>query len=400
MKLRVAKYILALLLPAVLLLPSCSDGLDLAQQTASLEVARTELDGGDGNLFLAIKARGKWTLSVEQGTAWLSLSTTVGSGDRNNVVIYYDANPRTEPRTGIIVLETESQTVRIQLVQSGAVSSGGAPGSSFGFGFLQYAPQHWLELPQTSVADGYDFFYRNCSLGGVSARNYAFYWNYSDRVSLWVAYPLTNAYMGTSGRTEAWGYDPFLPASKQQNVSGGYKIGNNPGINYARGHQLPSADRTASKELNATTFYGTNMTPQDNDFNSGIWATLEGKVRDWAGKSDTLYVVTGCVVKDAPYYVTDRSGARITVPTAYFKAVLRYQKNSTIGHGNYMAAGFWFEHKNYANTRDVRSQAVSISELETRLGYSLFVNLPDKASADIVHIIKTENPANVNWWWQ
>ena len=194
MKLRVAKYILALLLPAVLLLPSCSDGLDLAQQPASLEVARTELDGGDGNLFLAIKARGKWTLSVEQGTAWLSLSTTVGSGDRNNVVIYYDANPRTEPRTGIIVLETEFQTVRIQLIQSGAVSSGGAPDSSFGF--LQYAPQHWLELPQTSVADGYDFFYRSCSLGGVSARNYAFYWNYSDRVSMWVAYPLTNGSMG------------------------------------------------------------------------------------------------------------------------------------------------------------------------------------------------------------
>lgn len=394
MKFRISKYLLAflLLLPAVFLTPSCTDGLDLAQDTTSLETANTALGDGSGNLFLVIRAKGKWTLSVEQGTAWLSLSTTEGSGDRNNVVVTYDANPRTEPRTGIIALTTESKTVEISLVQAG-VAGGGLPfGSST-------AKAHWLELPQTFALDGYDFFYRSCTLNGVSARNYSFYWNYSDRVSMWVAYPLTSAYLGSSGRTEAWGYDPLLPASKQQNVSGGYKDGNNGW--YARGHQLPSADRTASKELNATTFYGTNMTPQDNDFNGGIWATLENKIRDWAGKSDSLYVVTGCVVKDAKYYVLDRSGAVITVPTAYFKAVLRYKANSIIGYENYMAAGFWFEHKNYANSANaVKMQSVSISELETRLGYSLFVNLPDKASAAAVHEIKTENPANVNWWWQ
>ena len=394
MKLRVAKYLLALLLPVALLLPSCTDGLDVSQDTTSLEATTTALNDGGGNLFLVIRAKGKWTLSVEQGTAWLSLSTTAGSGDRNNVVVTYDANPRTEPRTGIIALTTESRTVEVILVQAGSVGAGLPFGSST-------ARQHWLELPQTFALDGYDFFYRGCTLNGVSARNYAFYWNYTDRVSMWVAYPLTSAYLGNSGRTEAWGYDPLLPASKQQNVSGGYKDGNNKDEWYARGHQLPSADRTASKELNATTFYGTNMTPQNNDFNGGIWSTLEEKVRAWAKKSDTLYVVTGCVVKDAPYYVIDRSGATITVPTAYFKAVLRYQANSTIGYGDYMAAGFWFEHKNYANSANaVKMQSISISELETRLGYSLFVNLPDKASADDIHKIKTENPANINWWWQ
>ena len=395
---RFSKYLLlALLLPAVLLMPSCTESLEVAQQKApTLEVARTSLDGGDGNLFLVVKANGKWTLSIEQGTGWLSLSTTAGSGDRNNVVIYYDANPRSESRTGVIVLQTETQTVQISLVQAGTGIPGGSGGS--GGGGAAYALQHWLELPQTSALDAYDFFYHRCTLNGANVRNYSFYWNYSDRVSMWVAYPLTSSYMGSSGRSEAWGYDPLLPAAKQQNVSGGYKDGNNGW--YARGHQLPSADRTASKELNATTFYGTNMTPQNNDFNSGIWATLEGKVRDWAGKSDTLYVLTGCVLKDAKYYVLDRSGETITVPTAYFKAVLRYFKNSTVGYEDYMAAGFWFEHKNYSNTSDVKAQAVSISELETRLGYSLFVNLPEKASAAAVHKIKTENPANVNWWWQ
>ena len=281
------------------------------------------------------------------------------------------------------------------LDQSQVPSVGGSgPGTS------SYARQRWLELPETSPLDSYDFFCRQYRLGGSMLRNYSFYWNYDDRVSMWVAYPLSRAYLGSSKRTDAWGYDPLLPASKQQNVSGGYKIGNNPVIFYTRGAQLPSTHRTASQELNATTFYGTNMTPQSDDFSSGIWATLDNKVRTWAEKSDTLYVITGCVVKDAQYYVLDRSAATITVPTAYFKAVLRYQKNATLGYEDFLAAGFWFEHRNYSNTLDVKAQAVSVSELETRLGYSLFVNLPDRVSSSAVQQIKTENPANVKWWWQ
>ena len=181
-------------------------------------------------------------------------------------------------------------------------------------------------------------------------------------------------------------------------MSGGFKEGDNGW--YTRGQLLQSGDRTANESLNATVFYSTNIVPMDNDFSSGVWSTLESRVRAWAGSSDTLYVVSGCVTEGATHYVLDRSSNRVTVPVAFYKAVLRYCKDATVGHGNYMAAGFWFEHKNYANTRDVRSNSLSISELETRLGYSLFVNLPDKVSADIVHIIKSEKPASVNWWWQ
>ena len=135
----------------------------------------------------------------------------------------------------------------------------------------------WLELPATDASDGLDFFARDCRLEDKMIRNYSFYWDYSNRVSHWVAYPLCKVYLGTAGRSEAWGYDPLLPAMKQQNVSGGYKEGNNGW--YARGHQLPSEDRTANVSLNATTFYGTNIVPINNDFNGGVWHTLEEKVR-------------------------------------------------------------------------------------------------------------------------
>ena len=255
----------------------------------------------------------------------------------------------------------------------------------------------WLELPETSATDGLDFYSRKCTLDGKTVRNYSFYWDYTNRVSHWVAYPLYSAFMGNSGRSEAWGYDPLLPAAKQQNVSGGYREGDNGW--YSRGHQLPSADRTANGDINATTFYGTNITPQTEDFNSGVWVTLESRVRDWAKSSDTLYVVTGCVTDGAKHYVLDRSDNRITVPTAYFKAVLRYSRNTTLGRSGYMSAAFWYDHENYPQTFS-KKESLSVKALEAKLGYSLFVNLAAKLGAETARAIKEEEPSTVNWWWQ
>ncbi|MBR3287516.1 MAG: DNA/RNA non-specific endonuclease [Bacteroidales bacterium] len=255
----------------------------------------------------------------------------------------------------------------------------------------------WLELPATSVDDGLEFFSRKCSLVGENVRNYSFYWDYSARVSHWVAYPLCSAYLGSSQRTEAWGYDPLMPAEKQQNVSGGYREGDNGW--YARGLQLPAEDRTADLNLNATTFYGTNCVPVDNDFYSWVWHTLETKVRAWATNSDTLYVVSGCVVEGAKHYIVDRSGHKITVPSALYKAVLRYKKDAEEGCRSYMGVAFWYDTEHRYNQFS-QNDAMSISKLESKLGYSLFVNLPKVVGEAVAATIKDENPASVGWWWQ
>ena len=259
------------------------------------------------------------------------------------------------------------------------------------------ASPRWLELPGTSATDGLDFFHRSCTIGGKPLRNYSFYWDYSNRVSHWVAYPLCSVYLGASDRSEDWGYDPFLPAAKQPNVSGGFKEGYNGW--YARGHQLPSSDRTANDILNATTYYGTNIVPMDNDFSSGVWSTLESRVRAWAGSSDTLYVVTGCVTDGAMHYVMDRSNNRVTVPVAFFKAVLRYSKDATVGHNGYMAAAFWYNHEGYPKVFS-KNESLSIAALEEKLGYKLFVNLPAMVGEVNAVAIKSEKPSTVNWWWQ
>ena len=263
-------------------------------------------------------------------------------------------------------------------------------------------PQGCLEIPEMSVADGYDFYYHTGKLDGKVVRNWSFYWDYNNRVSRWVAYPLYKAIYSGASRSDEWGYDPLLPAAKQQNVSGGYIEGNNGW--YTRGQLIPSSDR-AGHDLNATTFYSTNMAPMNHDFQSGIMANLEGKIRSWAGQSDTCYVVAGCICNGAKYYVLDRSGNKITVPTAFFKAILRYSSNSTIGFDGFCAAAFFFDHEEYSQSgKDSqplsKDMSMSVSDLETILGYKLFVNLASVIGADKANAVKQENPQDVNWWWR
>lgn len=153
------------------------------------------------------------------------------------------------------------------------------------------------------------------------------------------------------------------------------------------------------------TFYGTNMTPQiQNGFNGDIWAVLEGKVRSWANRSDTLYVVTGCVIdypdESSIRYAEDYTGKKITVPTAYYKAVLRYMKNSTFGYSGYSACAVWLDHKVYSTKTIDSSYSMSVDDLEEKLGIDFFVNLPAKVGEDVAARIEAEEPKDVTWWWR
>ena len=397
------KRLLLLLLSATVLF-ACTDGLDDGH-IASLEASQSVLDAGGGAIFLRVKATGDWSLRLLEGSDWGVINTVAGRGDTNNILLTYSANPEETSRRLTMELRCGKESAFLALTQAAGSSvdpvdpvdpDPPTPPTPATYG-SPTAAQHWLELPATSAADEYRFFSHDCTLNGSKMRNYAYYWDFTDRVSLWVAYPLCNVYMGGSGRSEAWGFDPLMPAALQQDVSGGYQGSGR----YDRGHQLPSADRTANYSLNATTFYGVNMTPQNNTLNTGVWSTLESKVRDWAKQSDTLYVVTGCVVEGSNSYALDRSGHHVTVPVAYFKALLRYQKNSTIGYSDFMAAGFWYDHYEYSQSgkKFGKEQSMSLEELEAKLGYKLFVNLSDRVDEATVSKIKSEKPANVGWWW-
>lgn len=337
-----------------------------------------------------------WTVSVSCPDAdkeWAWVSPDSGAPENGDMRLMWCKNESAEPRTAVIAVTAGSRTKKYEFVQEGtsSVEAGKFKGAG------------WIELPEIVTDSGHEAFHHPMTVGGRTTRNYTFNWDWSARVANWVAYPLNKSLIGSHfGRSEAWDYDPLLPREKQQNVSGGYRAGN--AGRFARGHQIASADRQGDYDRNAPTFYGTNMTPQNFDFNSGVWASLEDAVRGWANKSDTLYVVTGCIPEGSGKYALDRSGNHVTVPKAYFKAVIRYSRSSSTGYSGYCGLAAYFDHEQYSSadmsglpfTRDM---SMTVSELEDILGYRLFAGLDNVLDASTVGKIKSQDPRTVSWWW-
>ncbi|MCF0174137.1 MAG: DNA/RNA non-specific endonuclease [Bacteroidales bacterium] len=334
-----------------------------------------------GSQFLTVKASGEWSLDLDFGEGvqpWLTIDKS--SGDKSAaVVMTWQANGGENTRICIITLTSGAKKTEAVFTQSARV-----PIISE---LIPDEPRKWLELPAMPDNDGRYFFFHDMNLGSKTVRNYSFYYDPDALISVWVAYPLNKGLIGNGSRTDAWGYDPKLPRDRQQCLSSAYRGG------YDRGHQLPSADRLASG-ANEQTFYFTNMTPQKAALNQNEWASLESKVRTWAGSLDTLYVVTGANIKGSKSYAYDNNNKAVTVPVGYFKALLGY-KPGTVGNttGGYIALGIYYDHYNYSST--MSDQYMTIDELESKLGMDFFVNLSDK----IGETLSAQVESKIDAWW-
>ena len=162
---------------------------------------------------------------------------------------------------------------------------------------------------------------------------------------------------------------------------------------YDHGHICPSADRLRAVECNYQTFYITNMQPQYNKFNAGLWAQMEGDVRNWVSLSDTLYVCKGGTI-DKPEYISEYMFQRshqstrvnekhIPVPRFFFMAVMC--RKGSLWYG----MAYWVQNLNEDHTNDNRrGYAMTIDRLEELTGIDFFCNLPDdiedKAEKELV----------------
>ncbi len=208
-------------------------------------------------------------------------------------------------------------------------------------------------------------------------RNYSMLYDTDEKVSYWVAYPMHPMYTSGPGkRSDVFTYDPAFPYNEQMPVTGN----NTYGSGWSRGHQIASADRYVTQEANDQTFYVTNMTPQNYDLNGGQWATLESWVRTKAAdskRSDTLYVVTGCVIRTAESpnvsYVT-KNGVRGAIPKAYYKVLLRTADGARTypTSENGMCIGVWMENKAPAGGDVWQNHLTSVADIEELTGQTFF----------------------------
>lgn len=241
----------------------------------------------------------------------------------------------------------------------------------------------WAELPEKKTDEDFIYVSHFASLNNRTVRNYSFCYDKTLHVAHWVAYPLHSVYRGSIDRTNDFQYDPKVDYSWQPNLAAGSYRGS-----YDRGHQLPSADRTATRELNLQTFYATNMTPQLNRLNQDMWANLEAKVRAQIC-NDTLYVVTGCYYANTNTTTTDRDGKVCPVPTNYFKVLLRTRTGTTgkriadCSADELKAIGFWVDQKSYGDIQPPASICMSVAEIEKKTGFTFFPNIPESAAESV-----------------
>ena len=369
--------------------------VNLTNRQLALAKLVLNLESTSGSSLKGIKA----SISGLQvkGTANLSDGTITPSGEATTFSLFINEEatqaeaillPQTLSGNLKIKLELNGQSKEIETEIAGSIEKGYKyiynVNVNYQGGEITTDPQakytRWTETPlitESQLAQSNIKYithytgetYEDSRLKNIPIRNYSLLYDTDLKIAYWVAYPLCDWYIGSSGRNDKWNYDPQLTESLQPNLFGGIS-------GYDRGHQIPSGDRTCSRTINEQTFYFTNMTPQiGQKMNQSIWEDLETAVRGWSSGIDTLYVVTGAMPTTATdkqiQYAQDNNGKNIAIPKYYFKALAR-----KVG-GNYQTIAFKLDHKPYGDTQYMK-YAISVSELENMTGFTFFPSLPSE----------------------
>lgn len=251
---------------------------------------------------------------------------------------------------------------------------------------LYYAEGYFEEentaKPQTSVrvqndSEEFDDSFLPSSTTGAIVKHNSFTLSYSEEneQAEWVAYELSKKNLSKNEYKRPY----FIEDKSVKTKSADWRNYKNSG--YDRGHLCPAGDRTISFEAYNETFLTSNISPQNRDFNSGIWNRLEQKVRFWAEKYDGVYVVTGGVLKGTSKTIGDEN---VSVPDEFYKIVL------DVSDVNYKAIAFVIPNK--PSSESFYEYAVSIDEVEAKTGIDFFQNLPDSIEN------KMENTLDLKAW--
>ncbi|WP_439482279.1 DNA/RNA non-specific endonuclease [Cyclobacterium plantarum] len=191
----------------------------------------------------------------------------------------------------------------------------------------------------------------------------------------WVAYQLSPEKLrGIHKRTDDFSED-FLIVTGSAHPDDYYRSG------YDRGHLAPAADFTYSEKAMESSFYMSNVSPQQPGFNRGIWKKIEEQVRSWAIAYENVLVITGPVVKQNERLVIGEN--QVLVPDYFFKVIF------DIHPPGYKMLAFLL--KNEKSDRPLLDHVVSVDSLEQFSGLNFFEVLPDSLEMVLENEIKYDN---------
>ena len=181
----------------------------------------------------------------------------------------------------------------------------------------------------------------------IRHKGFSLLYNETYEQANWVAYELTaNETIKKFERTNHFISDPLI-------ITGSADNSDYMGSGYDRGHLAPAGDMEWSAESVAESFYYSNMSPQVPSFNRGIWEKLEEFVRNNAVANQSLYVVTGPVLKSGLKVIGHN---QVAIPEYYYKVIIDYNDPEKKGIGFILA--------NQESAIELSEAAVSIDEVE------------------------------------
>jgi DNA/RNA endonuclease G (NUC1)/subtilisin-like proprotein convertase family protein len=206
-------------------------------------------------------------------------------------------------------------------------------------------------------------------------------YNRADAKPNWVAWHTDRSHLGREGRGkfDENSTDNQLPEGWRRVTTFDYT-----GSGYDRGHHLPSADRTASREANNGTFLMTNVLPQAPDNNQGPWERMERYVRDQIRQNDMeAYTIMGSYgeVGRIPGQGGD---ANIAIPERVWKVVVLIPRGDNdlerINRDTQVIA------VDMPNRQGIRNDnwedyRVSVADIERATNMRFFTNLPPEVQA-------------------
>ena len=176
----------------------------------------------------------------------------------------------------------------------------------------------------------------------------------------WVAYELSKKHLSKNDMKRPYFVEDRQVKSKSADWRNYKKSG------YDRGHLCPAGDRRFTYEAYHETFLTSNISPQNHEFNAGVWNSLEQKTRFWADKYNGVYVVTGGVLKKGLKSIGDE---RVSVPEEFYKIVL------DASGGNYKAIAFLIPNKK--TSKSFYDYVTTIDAIEKKTGIDFFPKLSE-----------------------
>ena len=217
----------------------------------------------------------------------------------------------------------------------------------------------FLLAANNSVANSIDFLPLPAN-NIVTHTYYILSYNEAYEEANWVYYSLTDSMVLNTRekRTNRFKMDQLVDTKSSQ--SSDYT---NSG--YDRGHLCPAGDMRFDPVAMKESFLMSNISPQNRDFNSGIWNELEIQVREWAKKEHRLYVVTGPIFNDNKGSI---GLGKVLVPGYFFKII--YDPTD-------VPKMIAFVLPNEKSDHPLIDFAVATDEVEKLTGFDFFSQLPD-----------------------